>query len=462
MNIRKKISSACVLGCALTLFSAPTFAAVSQAEADKLGTTLTPMGANPAGNAAGTIPKWTGETLGAPKTVQYKGTGTHYPNPYPNEKPLFTITAENYQQYAANLTDGQMALFKKYPKTFRMEIYPSKRDVRYSDRVHENTKQNALHTTLNPDGNGTGDVFFGVPFPIPKNVSEVLWNHMASPMLGSTEGTLDGAAVFSNGDVVMRQGIEQRQIFYYSTAITREQFNQSNIAAMVMVQTLLPTKNRGEVILVHEYKEVSKESRDAWQYVPGVRRVRRAPNIAYDFPDGPGGLRTVDDALMFNGANNRYTWKQEPDRELYIPYNNYELDSPAHKYSEILTPNHVNPGLMRFELHRCHVIVADLAPGMRHVYAKRRLYTDEDTWSAVMSDNYDGQNTLWRTNMRTMLNMYDLPGMSARVEMYHDLQKGAYLTNYMVNEQSGPPRIVPDKDWTPDYFTPANVRKLGH
>jgi hypothetical protein len=453
--------SIATLGCALALLGNQAFAAVSPEEADKLGKSLTPMGANPAPNADGSIPKWTGETLGAPKSVNYKGTGTHYPDPYPNEKPLFTITGKNYQEYAKNLTDGQLAMFKKYPDTFRMPIYVTKRDVRYSDRVHENTKQNALHTTLNADGNGTGNVFYGVPFPIPKNASEVLWNHMASPLIGETVGTLDGAAVFSNGDIVMRQGIEERNVFYYSEAITREEFNKSNIAAKVMIQTLAPVKNKGEVILVHEYKEVSKDSRDAWQYLPGIRRVRRAPNIGYDFPDGPGGLRTVDDALMFNGANNRYTWKLEGQRELFIPYNDYVMDSPNTKYKDLLTPNHVNPDFMRYELHRCNIIVAELAPGSRHVYAKRRIYTDEDTWAAVMADNYDGQGTLWRTNLRTMLNMYDLPGMSARVEIYNDLQKGAYLTNYMVNEQSGPPHRVPATYWPDDYFTPANVRKLG-
>lgn len=453
--------SIATLSCALALLGMNAFAAVSPEEADKLGKSLTPMGGNAAPNADGTIPKWTGETLGAPKNVQYKGTGTHYPNPYKDEKPLFVITSKNYQQYAKNLTDGQLAMFKKYPDTFRMPIYPTKRDVRYSDRVHENTKLNALKTTLNADGNGTGDVFYGVPFPIPKNASEVMWNHMASPMIGFTKGILDGAAVFAKDNIVMRQGIEERYILYYSDELTREEFNKKDVAAMVMIQTLAPQKNKGEVILVHEFREVSKDSRNAWQYLPGIRRVRRAPNIAYDFPDGPGGLRTVDDALLFNGAFNRYTWKLEPDRELFIPYNNYELDSPDHKYSEILTPNHVNPDVMRYELHRCHVILAELAPGMRHVYAKRRIYTEEDTWSAVLSDNYDGQGTLWRTNMRSMLNLYDMPGMSARVEVYHDLQKAAYLTNYMVNEQSGPPQKYSLKDWPEDYFTPANVRKLG-
>ncbi len=449
-----------VLGVALMLVSAQAVSAVSPDEADRLGTELTPMGANPAPNADGSIPKWTGSSLGVPKSVNYKGTGTHYPNPYPDEKPLFEITGKNYLQYKNNLTDGQLAMFAKYPDSFRMPVYPSKRDVRYSDRVHENTKLNAIHTRLNEDGNGTTDVYFGVPFPIPKNAAEVLWNHMASPMLGASEGVLDAAAVYGNGEVNMRKSLEQRHVQYYSSNITREQFNRSNIAAMAMVQILEPIRDKGQIVLVHEYKNVSETSRDAWVYLPGTRRVRRSPSIAFDFPDNAGGLRTIDDVMLFNGANSRYTWKWEGDRELYIPYNNNELDNPAVSYKELLTPHHLNPKFMRYELHRCHVIVAELRDGKRHIYAKRRLYTDEDTWAAVLADNYDGHNNLWRTNMRSMVNMYDLPGMGARMEIYHDLQKEAYLANYLINEQSGPPRYVTDV-WPDEYFSPGTVRQLG-
>lgn len=341
-----------------------------------------------------------------------------------------------------------------------MPIFPSKRDVRYSDRVHENTKQNALHTTLNDDGNGTADVYFGVPFPIPKNAAEVLWNHMASPMMGATEGILDAASVFDTGEVNMRQTIEQRHVQYYSSEITREEFNKTNIAAMAMVQVLAPARDKGQIIVVHEYKNVGETSRDAWVYMPGTRRVRRAPSIAFDFPDGAGGLRTIDDVMLFSGANSRYTWKLEGDRELFIPYNNNELDNPQVTYKELLTPHHLNPKYMRYELHRCHVILAELREGKRHIYSKRRLYTDEDTWAAVMADNYDSQNNLWRTNFRSMVNQYDLPGMGARMEVYNDLQKGAYLANYLVNEQSGPPHYVPGA-WPDSYFQPAQIRQMG-
>ncbi len=115
---------------------------------------------------------------------------------------------------------------------------------------------------------------------------------------------------------------------------------------------------------------------------------------------------------------------------------------------------------MRYELHRVWVVVATLKEGKRHIYAKRRLYADEDSWGVLLADNYDSQGTLWRTTMRTFVNAYDMPGMAPRQEIYHDLQKGAYLLNNLVNEEGGIQKI-PAKKHNDDYYTPANLRNMG-
>ncbi len=429
-----------------------------QAEANSLGTTLTKMGANPKGNAAGTIPPYTGTTLGAPKDIAYKGTGTYYPNPYPNEKPLFVIDGTNWEKYKANLSDGQIALFKKYPKTFKMKVFPSKRDVRYDDRLYASVKGNAATAELVPSGNGVQNAFGGPPFPIPKTGVEAIWNHeySAQPML--TEGVVASGAVFSNGSISMRKEFESRYFQLFDPALTYKTFD--GILAKVFVEVTDPPREKGKITLVHEYMDLTEIPRNAWQYLPGTRRVRRAPTIAYDFPDGPGGLRTVDDAQGFIGATDRYDWKLEPMREVYIPYNSYEMDSPSHKYTDILTVNHPNPEYMRYELHRVWVVEAKLKEGKRHVYSKRRMYLDEDSWAGALFDNYDSQGNLWRVTMRPLFNAYDMPGITGRLEIYHDLDKGAYMINGMVNEEGGPP-AVPKQKRPEDYYTPANVRKVG-
>ena len=51
-----------------------------------------------------------------------------YPDPFPEDQILFTITKENYEEFSENLlTRGQVEMFTKYPETFKMNIYKSRR-----------------------------------------------------------------------------------------------------------------------------------------------------------------------------------------------------------------------------------------------------------------------------------------------------------------------------------------------
>lgn len=448
----------CCVVTAMSLLSLSNADETRQQQIDQLGKSLTPMGANPKGNAGNTIPPYTGTILGAPAVVQYDGTGTFYPSAYANEKPLFIITAKNYREHTEHLTEGQVALFETYPDTFRMPVYPSKRDTRYSDFIHKNVKLNALSAKLVEGGNGVTGTFGAVPFPFPANGQELIWNSQFAPMLAATAGEINIATVYPSGETQLWARQEDRYFEIFDEKVSREKF--SGTTAEVMLLFTAPARERGKAVLVHEYADLSHSPRNAWQYMPGTRRVRRAPTIAYDFPDGPGGLRTVDDALMFIGATDRFTWKMEEQREIYVPYNNNALDDPSMKYAQLLTPYHLNPDAMRYELHRCWVIVGILKPGERHIYGKRRLYMDEDSWAGLLADNYDRQEKLFRTNMRSFVNLYDMPGMGPRVEIYHDLRQKAYQANNLVNEMKGPPRLMSD-GWPEGYFSPSNLRAIG-
>lgn len=109
MLITKKMCAALVAG---ALVSAPAAAELSAADLAKLGNTLTPIGAEKAGNAGGTIPAWDG---GITKPVAGYTENGHYPDPFAADKPLFTITGQNADQYKAQLSEGQLAMLKKYP-----------------------------------------------------------------------------------------------------------------------------------------------------------------------------------------------------------------------------------------------------------------------------------------------------------------------------------------------------------
>ena len=83
-----------------------------------------------------------------------------------------------------------------------------------------------------------------------------------------------------------------------------------------------PARLAGGILLVHESLDQVKKPRDAWLYNPGQRRVRRAPQVAYDNPGtAADNMRTSDQLDMFNGAPDKYDWKLVGKREIYVPYN---------------------------------------------------------------------------------------------------------------------------------------------
>ena len=154
---------------ALTL-TAQGFAAVSADEAARLGKDLTPMGAEKAGNADGTIPAWDGGITTPPAGYEK---GMHHPDPYAADKVLFTITAENVSQYADKLTVGQQAMLKAYP-SYKMNIYPTHRSAAMPQRIYDATKAVATTAQLAEGDNGVTGAINGIPFPIPKKGVEVI------------------------------------------------------------------------------------------------------------------------------------------------------------------------------------------------------------------------------------------------------------------------------------------------
>src|SRR5262249_14389615 len=155
-------------------------------------------------------------------------------------------------------------------------------------------------------------------------------------------------------------------------------------------ETVAPPRYAGEILLVHETLDQSRENRRAWIYNPGQRRVRRAPNVAFDNPGtNSDNLRTSDQYDMYNGSPERYDWKLVGKKEMYVPYNSYRLHGNTVKYADLLKKNHINQDLARYELHRVWVVDSTLKPGTSHVYSRRTLYVDEDSWQILAVDCYD-------------------------------------------------------------------------
>jgi hypothetical protein len=456
----KSILRMSVIGITLALPLAAT-AAVSQQEAKKLGSVLTPMGGERAGNADGTIPAWSGTLTGVPKGLSYMGSGDVYPDPYGKEKPLFVINKSNMAAHKEKLTPGLVALLEKFPDTFNVPVYPSHRDARWSKLSERRTLWNAVNTVLVNGVDGLQNYTGAAPFPIPKDGVEVIWNARIIHPHPTLVGTMDDMAVYLNGERVLRRQdyVGEFPFSYPQNKIGDTEAQIGINGALVHVTVQEPKRNKGQMTVVHEAMDQVKNERKAWVYIPGTRRVRRAPTVGYDTPDGPGGLVTVDDSLGFNGALDRYNWKLVGKKEMYIPYHNYKFDSPEVDYNMLLMPGHANPKFMRYELHRVWVVEANLKDGSRHVYAKRRFYIDEDSWQISLLESYDGRGQLWKVGILNTVYDFALKGYVARAQMFHDLQSGAYFSARMVNETSQPNLMATPRGEA--YYSPANLRKMG-
>lgn len=442
-----------VLAAALGMLAGSIQAGVPQAQADRLGRDLTPVGGETAGNANGSIPKWEG---GISKPIAGYKVGDHHPDPYPGDKPLFTIDKANHQNYKDKLGAGQLGMFAKYA-SFKMDVYPTRRSAAFPQRIYDMTKKNAVTGKLVGNGAGVADVAEGFPFPLPSNGAEVMWNHKMKYKGVAGRRYNNQAVPTASGQFTPIKIREELLGLYWKEGNQLKDIN--NVLQYFYQVVESPARLAGQVLLVHETLDQEAQQRQAWVYNPGQRRVRKAPNVAYDNPGtASDGLRTNDMTDMFNGALDRYDWKLVGKKELFINYNSYKVHAKGVPLAELVKPGHINPAYMRYELHRVWVVEATLKAGMRHINKRRTFYFDEDSWQVVAIDHYDGAGNLWRYSEAAIINYYDLPAQWTTLETHHDLKSGRYITNGLDNND-------PVNDFsfqtTPDNFSPQALRTRG-
>jgi hypothetical protein len=192
--------------------------------------------------------------------------------------------------------------------------------------------------------------------------------------------------------------------------------------------------------------------------------VRRTPTVAYDNPlAGTESLMTNDQVRMLNGIIDRFDWKIVGKQELYVPYNVFDLNHrPGLTIDKAYGASTPQRDLIRYELHRVHVIEGTLKQGKRHVFSKRVFYVDEDSWVALVEDIYDKGGNLWRVMEGMMTVIPELPTCSLEGTLTYDLVAGRYAADQVKTEQ-------PEDDWLagregriPEgIFTPDALRRVG-
>jgi len=435
---------------------ASAFAGVTPEEAARLDGDLTPMGAVRAGNEDGTIPEWTGGLQGPPDGITV-GADLFRPDPFADDEVLFTITADNYLEYADQLMPSSIALFEHKP-TYTMNIYPSRRSCALPQFVYDDIRRNATVANLVSDGNGVSGATMAAPFPFPTEGQHLVWNHNLRYRGFRTVRQFASLAPSNSGDFTPVI-VQDQAIFLYSNPALGSYDDLNNISLKYLQTVIAPSRRAGDIILVHETINQGVGARNAWTYNPGMRRVRRAPTVAYDNPQSySDGLSTADQLDMYNGSPDRYDWVIQGSEEYYIPYNDYALSSPDHEYTEIAQPSHLNQDLIRYEPHRVWVTEGRMVDGARHIYSRRVHYQDEDTYQIVGAQLYDSRGELWRIMEAYMINFYDVPLCFTIGEVSYDLQNGRYSVQGLTNQE---PQIDFEGTFTEEDFNPDALRRGG-
>lgn len=418
-------------------------AAVTEAEAAALKTTLTPLGGERAGNKDGSIPAWTG---GQTKPVAGNKLGDIPTQFLASDKPLLQISAKNAAQYADKLSEGTRLLLAKYPDSFRVDVYPTQRTAAEPQHVYDNAFKNATRCSLKDEKRSLEGCFGGTPFPIPKDGAEVIWNYLMRVEAESIEyrfknivGNADGSHTLAT-----RNDIAFQYPFYYKDGAPER---WSGEYAMFRFNTLEPPFKAGESLVIRDTIDPANP-RQAWQYLVGQRRVRRAPTVAYDTPDFvASGANYFDEVQGFFGAMDRYDWKIVGKKEMYVPYNTNGLIGA--KLDEAIAKHHLNPDHVRWELHRVWEVEATVASGKRHAVPKRRFYFDEDSWLLVLMDGYDAEGKLWRTTQMTPFVVPSVPATLIKTATVFNLQAGTMSVIQALNGEDF--RVVPRK--SENFFT---------
>ncbi len=437
-------------------------AAISTVWAQSSGD-LTVSGAEKAGSSDGRIPAYSGAQA-TPSGWSAGKLRSDY-SPYKSERPLFSITAENVDKYAANLTPGQVAMFKQI-KSYQMDVYPSHRDCGYPGWVQDNIKKNAGSAQLNASGDHIKNaVLPGLPFPAAKTGQEAIWNYLSRYRgVGVQWQKLNTMVSPRPGSAEWIRVVAHQTAYFPWGKKGANQLTADDPLYSIYFAYETPAALAGQG-LVDTFFFANSDS-SAFYYFPGQRRVRRMPSYNYDAPQiGFENQYVVDEPWLFNGDIDRFNWKIIGKKEIYVPYNNFAMYDFKKSVDDVFKPDQVSASARRYELHRVYEVEATLKPNMRHISQKKVLYLDEDTYLALLGEDYDAQGKLWKTKEGYPIPVWELGG-TCDVEPFaqYNLATNRYVTDQSVIGTGQDVQYFESSDspaFHSNYYTAENLRSIS-
>ncbi|WP_204360094.1 DUF1329 domain-containing protein [Ralstonia sp. GX3-BWBA] len=442
--------------------------AIAAAVCFAIGTTamaedLTPEGADRSASKDGSVPVYAGKQSPEAGWEWGKVRGDFWK--HKSEKPLYSIDASNIDKYADKLTPGQIQLLKQ-KKGYRMDVYASHRECQVPDFVAQNSKANLTGAKLDSTGEQLQTATLpGVVFPQPKNGAEAILNYMyryhgeglewpkmvtsISPRPGSNEW-ID---VISPQHAFVPWGKPGKT--------TPQDVDQLSSAAFFKMES--PPALAGQAFVQRQFFNKPSET---FYYFPGQRRVRRMPAYTHDAPViGMENQYLIDEANMFYGTIDRFNWKLVGKKELLVPYNAFGMYKFKEKLHDVATPDGVASSNRRYEMHRVWVVEATLKPSARHVASKKVFYLDEDSWLALVGEDYDAQGKLWKVRESYPIPVWELGGTCDNMPfVMYDLSNGRYVmdqTTFGQGKDIHWYEQINDPRFKTDFFTAETLRAVS-
>jgi hypothetical protein len=433
------------------------------ADASKLGTELTPAGAEKGANKDGSIPAWPGNQVEQTGWTYGKFRGDYFR--YKSDKPLFTIDASNADKYADKLSPGQLAALKQI-KGYRMDVYPTRRTCGLPDFVAENTKKNVTAAKLAADGWGLKEaVVPGIPFPMPESGVQAMWNSkLRYRGIGMDyKNTVTTLSPRKGGSEWIRAGQEFTAYYPWGAKGSHQLSKLPPIEYYAYFAYNSPPALAGQALSIAYF--LDQPGSETFYYFPGQRRVRRMPSYSYDAPQiGFESQYTLDEPFVFNGTLDRFDWKLVGKKELYVMYNAFGAFDFSAKVDDIEKPDFIDPGHRRYELHRVWVVEATVKQGMRHTTPKRTFYLDEDSWNLVVADDYDAQGKIVKLREGFLIPVYETGTCDVSAFVQQILTEGRYLFDMHAAATGKDVQFLAEPKgprFTPGFYTADNLRAVS-
>ncbi|WP_418789390.1 DUF1329 domain-containing protein [Paraburkholderia pallida] len=424
---------------------------------------LTPEGGDRSASADGQVPAYAGKQAPDAGWSYGKYRGDYWK--HKNEKPLYSIDASNVAKYANMLSPGQIQLIKQ-TKGYRMDVYPSHRECQLPDVAAENSKANLTGAKLDASGENVQTALFpGVPFPQPKNGAEAIQNYLQRYR---GEG-LDWPQMITlvsprSGGSEWIEAVSQQNVYFpwgKPGKTTPQDVDQLTQGAFYVVQS--PAATAGQAYVARNYFDHDAET---YYYFPGQRRVRRMPAYTHDAPViGMENEYLIDEANMFYGTIDRFDWKLVGKKEMIVPYDSFGMYKFNDKLHDVFTPNGIAPEDRRYEVHRVWEVEATLKPTNRHVASKKVFYLDEDSWLALVGEDYDAQGKLWKVRESYPIPVWELGGTCDNEPfVQYNLIDGRYLSDQSSIGQGKDLRwyeTVNNPRFKTDFFTAESLRSVS-